>query len=66
MPLVKKIYYLKGYLRSEVARIISRILLLTEGCETAWQIFTHYNNPQRRLELSAISLIEAKPQLKCQ
>jgi len=52
MPLVKKIHYLKEYLKGESARIISRIPLSKfKGCESAWElIFNRYDNPQRQFE----------------
>jgi hypothetical protein len=51
MPLIKKIHYLKEYLKNEEARIINSIPLSTDDYELTWElIFKYYDNPQRRFE----------------
>jgi len=62
IPLIKKMCYLKGYLKGNAAGVISRMELSAENYETAWELIVQrYDNPQRRLESDLYDLFETEP-----
>jgi len=62
IPLIKKMHYLKGCLKSDASGVISRMELSAESYETAWELVVQrYDNPQRRLESDLHDLFETEP-----
>jgi len=55
-------YYLKGCLKGDAARVISRMELGAENYEKAWELIVQrYDNPPRRLESDLHDLFETEP-----
>jgi len=62
IPLIKKMHYLKGYLKGNATGVISRMELNAENYETAWELIVQrYDNPQWRLESDLHDLFETEP-----